>query len=208
MLSRLSVLFAALCLVGCSGDHKWASDADVARSTYVAAPPATITLITSINGRSGSGAHSAIIISGSQRVLFDPAGSWELQDGQAPERNDLHYGITPGALQSYLDFQSNGIFYVISQTVQVPIAVADQQIAAAVAFGSTPQAYCTHSTSTLMRTVPGFASLPVTFFPKVLAQSFGKMPGVKTQILQGPDGGAELGAANKIVNIGSVPVTN
>lgn len=208
MLSRLCPVVAALCLAGCSGDHKWASDADVARSTYVAGPPASITLITSINGRSGSGAHSAIIINGSQRVLFDPAGSWELQDGQAPERNDLHYGMTPGALQSYLEFQSNGIFYVISQTVQVPIEVADREIAAAAAFGSTPQAYCTHSTSTLMRTVPGFESLPVTFFPKVLAQHLGKMPGVQTQILQGPDGGAELGAANKIINAGPTTATN
>ncbi|MBI1170495.1 hypothetical protein GC209_03755 [bacterium] len=208
MLRSLLALAAAACLAGCSGDHKWASDADVARATYVAGPPASVTLITSINGRSGSGAHSALIINGSQRVLFDPAGSWELTGGQAPERNDLHYGMNPGALQSYLDFQAQGIFYVISQTLPVPLDVADREIAAAAAFGSTPEAFCTHSTSTILRQVPGLESLPVTFFPKALAKSFGKMPGVQSQILQGPDGGKELGAANQIVDMSSGSLTH
>ena len=80
------VMAVAAALSACAADQKFASDADVAAATYVAGPPASITLITSINGRSNAGAHSALVINGSQRVLYDPAGSWELSGGLAPER--------------------------------------------------------------------------------------------------------------------------
>lgn len=208
MLSRLFPLVAAAFLAGCAGDNKWASDADVARSTYVAGPPPSITLITSINGRSGAGAHSAILINGSQRVLYDPAGSWELSDGQAPERKDLHYGMNPPVLQSYYDFQAAGIFYVISQTKEVPLAVADQAIAKAVSLGSTAPTFCAHTTSTLLHATPGFESLGVTLFPEALAKSFAKLPGVQSKFIQGPDGGKELGDRNRIVKLDTAAATN
>jgi hypothetical protein len=108
-----------------------AAQAPLAYTPYVAEGPATITLITSINGRSNSGAHSALVINGSERVLYDPAGSWALMDGMAPERDDMHFGMFPAALDNYIAFQSNGIFYATEQTIVVPLAVADQAIAAA-----------------------------------------------------------------------------
>jgi len=54
---------------------------------------AEITLITSVNNRTGSGDHSALFISAGHRVLYDPAGSWH--SGQAPRRNDVVYGLSP-----------------------------------------------------------------------------------------------------------------
>ena len=185
MLGRILSLMALVGLSACATDHKWASDADVAKAAYVAGPPATLTLITSINERSGSGAHSALVINGSQRVLYDPAGSWELGGGQAPERDDLHYGMYPGALDNYLAFQSNAVFYVVEQTITVPLSVADQAIAAAVQQGATPQAYCTHSVSTVLRGVPGFESIGVTFFPKALSREFATLPGVVEARVEG-----------------------
>ena len=98
MLSRLICVAALALLTACGADNKWASDAEVAQARYVMGPPATITLITSINGRSGSGAHSALLINGSERVLYDAAGSWELAGGLAPERDDMHFGMFPAAL--------------------------------------------------------------------------------------------------------------
>lgn len=184
-------------LAACDADHKFASDAAVAKAAYVAGPPASITLITSINGRSGTGAHSALIINGSQRVLYDPAGSWELPDGFAPERNDLHYGMTPPVLDSYLNYQSEGIFYVTSQTLDVPLAEADQAIAAAVAQGSAPKAYCSRSVSSILRKLPGMDAVSVTFFPKALSRGFAKVPGVvETRI----DGTTEADTATAKTN--------
>lgn len=181
MLTRLLALVAFVFLSACGADHKWASDAEVAKARYVAGPPASITLLTSINDRSGEGSHSALIINGSQRVLFDPAGSWELPDGQAPERLDLHYGMTPPALASFVMFQSNGIFSAHLQTVVVPLDEADALIAAAAANGAVPKANCSRSISNLLRKTPRFSSIPVTWFPKSLARSFAKQPGVIQQ---------------------------
>ena len=178
MLSRLLALVAVVFLTACGADHKWASDAEVANARYVEGPPATITLITSINGRSGSGAHSALLINGSERVLYDPAGSWELTNGGAPERADLHYGMTPGALSSYMKFQSDGVFHVIAQTVIVSQSVADQAIAAAVAQGAAPKADCSNSISSILHKVPGFEAVPGTFFPKGLSRGMANVPGV------------------------------
>ena len=184
MLSRLLALLAFVFLSACGADHKWASDAEVANARYVAGPPATITLITSINGRSGAGAHSALLINGSERVLYDPAGSWELLNGGAPERADLHYGMTQAALASYLKFQSDGVFHVIIQTIQVPLSVADQAIAVSIAQGAAPKADCSNSVSTILHKVPGFESLPRTFFPKALSRGMAKLPGVQEDMME------------------------
>ena len=189
MLRCLFLLAVTAALAACSADHKFASDADVAAATYVAGPPSSITLITSINGRSGTGAHSALVINGSQRVLYDPAGSWELAGGLAPERNDLHFGMTPPVLQSYLNFQDEGIFHVVSQTVDVPQAVADQAIAAAEKQGAAPKAYCSSYVSAVLRQLPGFEGVPETFFPKALSRGFAKVPGVTEETIMGDESG-------------------
>jgi hypothetical protein len=185
MLRRLFPLVAVAFLAACGADHKWASDEEVARAAYSPGPPTSITLITSINGRTGSGAHSALLINGSQRVLYDPAGTWEVTNGLAPERNDLHYGMTPPVLESYRAFQSNGVFYVIELTKVVSQAEADQAIAAAIAKGAIPKAYCSNSISAVLHGLPGFESISSTYFPKALAREFARLPGVQRSIVEG-----------------------
>lgn len=185
MLTRFCVCVSLVVLAGCAGEHQAASQSPLAYTPYVAQGPATITLITSINGRSDAGAHSALVINGSERVLYDPAGSWELQDGVAPERDDMHYGMFPAALDSYIAFQSNGVFYATEQTVVVPLAVADQAIAEAKAQGSTAKALCGHSVSTVLAKLPGFESLSVAYFPKAIAREFAKLPGVVETRIEG-----------------------
>lgn len=208
MLRRLFPLVAVAFLAACGADHKWASDEEVARAVYAPGPPSSITLITSINGRTGSGAHSALLINGSQRVLYDPAGTWEVTNGLAPERNDLHYGMTPPVLEAYRAFQANGVFYVIEQTVLVSQAEADQAIAAAIEKGSIPKAYCSNSISTLLQGLPGFESLKTTFFPKALANEFAKLPGVQRSVVEGtisPDANVVRGVDS---TVGLPPRTN
>ncbi len=185
MLTRFCVCVSLVVLAGCAGEHQAASQSPLAYTPYVAQGPATITLITSINGRSDAGAHSALVINGSERVLYDPAGSWELQDGVAPERDDMHYGMFPAALDNYIAFQSNGVFYATEQTIVVPLAVADQAIAEAKAQGATPKALCGHSVSTVLAKLPGFESLNVAYFPKAIAREFAKLPGVVETRIEG-----------------------
>lgn len=188
LLTRLMLLAAVVGLSACTADHKWASDAEVAAARHIAPPPATITLITSVNNRSGEGAHSGLLISGSEKVLYDPAGSWELPAPWAPEREDLHYGMSDPALASYLTYQSGEKFRAVMQTIVVPVEVADAAIAAAIAEGSAGKAFCANTISHILRPLPGFEGLSTTMFPKALSRSFGALPGV-TEVMHTETGG-------------------
>jgi len=69
-------LIATLAVAACStAEPTWAPDAALASAHYVAPGPKTITLFTVVSTRSGSGAHSGLLINGSERVMFDPAGT-------------------------------------------------------------------------------------------------------------------------------------
>ena len=186
MFRLLPSLLALLLLVACTKDHIWASDADVARAHYTAPGPSTITLFTSINTRSKSGAHAGLMINGNERVLYDPAGSWE--NAAAPERGDLHYGMTPSMLADYVDYQGSGVFQRTEQTVVVTPQVAAAAMQAAIAYGSANKAQCTEAIATVLRQVPGFQSLPMTWFPKKMSHAFAALPGVQTEVRTANDG--------------------
>ncbi len=186
MLRFLPSLLALLLLVACTKDHIWASDAEVAQAHYVASGPTSITLFTSINTRTHSGAHAGLMINGSERVLYDPAGSWT--NPAAPERHDLHYGMTPTMLADYVDYQGSGVFQLTEQTLDVSPAVAAAITKAAMAYGSANKAECTEAIATILRPVPGFQSLPMTWFPKKMSAAFAALPGVQTQVKTSNDG--------------------
>ncbi len=184
MLRLISALLLALALSACA-ESLWATDDEVARATYVAGPPTEITLMTTINDRNGSGAHSALLINGSQRVLFDPAGTWS--HPTAPERNDVHFGMTDRMVNFYLDYHARDSadekFHVIEQKLLVSPAVAETILQAALSNGAVPKAHCASSIAGILRPVPGFGSLRQTMFPIKLAESFGELPGVTTRIV-------------------------
>ena len=101
---RRSLVLLALCaaLTACGApEPKWAPDADVAKARYVHSGPKSVTLYTVIHAQNGSGAHSGLMINGSQRIMFDPAGSWALP--KLAERNDVHFGITEKMKNFYID---------------------------------------------------------------------------------------------------------
>lgn len=190
MIRLLTGLLAMLMLVACTADHKFASDAEVARARYVDPNPSYITLFTSINARTQAGVHTALLINGTERVLYDPAGSWELP--QAPEREDMHYGMTPSILASYANFQGTKPFELVQQTLFVSPEIAEQIKQALIAHGSANKAACTNAVSQVLRDVPGMESLPFTLFPKKFSIAFGKLPGVQTRTITSLDGDLRL----------------
>lgn len=181
--------FLALCslvfLAACGGDGIYASSADVQRARFVAGPPTYLTLYTGINDRSGAGVHSALLVNASERVLFDPAGTWTSPD--APERGDVHFGMTDRMVNFYLDYHARDSateqFHVIEHTIAVSPEVAQKVMARVLAYGSVPKAHCALSISSVLRGVDGFESLPSTWFPKKLGKAFGELPGVSTRIV-------------------------
>ncbi len=185
MLKKILPLVTVLFLAACGADNNYASDAEVARAAFTNPEPASITLVTMINNRSGEGGHTGVIINGSQQVLWDPAGTWFHRT--APERLDLHYGFTNALRAIYYDYHARETFHLVIQEVPVTRALADQAIRAFAAQGAAPKAFCSNYTSKALRTVPGFETLPVSFFPRTTMRAFAKLPGVKTRKIYDDD---------------------
>lgn len=166
-------------LAACGADHKWANDEAVRQARYVANEPPSITLFTVIGIPRGEGGHSALMINGSQRVIYDPAGSWE--HPAIPERNDVLYGITPNFKNFYIDYHARQTYWVAEDTVPVTLAVADAAIRAVEAQGSANKSFCAVNTGQALRKVPGFAGAPTGFSPLKLRDWFLTLPGVQSK---------------------------
>jgi hypothetical protein len=88
----------------------------------------------------------------------------------------------------YVDFQGTAPFEVIQQTIFVTPEVAEQVRQTAISYGAANKAACTRAVSSVLRSVPGFESLPSTWFPKKLSRGFAALPGVITRKLTSLDG--------------------
>lgn len=183
MISFIRFLFGltvlGLVLSGCATGTPNADPATIAAVSYRNPGPKFMTLYTMVNNRSGSGAHSGLVISSSETILFDPAGSFYLKG--IPERDDVLYGISPGIEWAYKSAHARSSHHVVAQTVQLTPEQAQIAYQLAVQNGPVGQAFCTNATSSLIRKIPGFESVKTTFYPKKLSDQFGTLPGVKTE---------------------------
>lgn len=180
----LLCLIASLGLAACA-QPKWAPDEQVEAVRYVEGPPYYITLYTVVNKTSGSGAHSAILVNASERVIFDPAGTW--YHPKLPERNDVTFGMNDKALAFYIDYHTRKTYDTIEQKVFVSAEVAELVLQRVKNNGAVAKAMCTNATSAILSGVPGFEDLPRTFSPKRLSKAFGKLPGVTTRVITDDD---------------------
>ncbi len=185
-LRRLGVaLAAALTLAGCAAESVWAPDEAVARAAFRANVPPTVTLMTMISNTNGSGGHSALMIDGAQRVLFDPAGSWH--NPAVPERNDVLFGMTPAALDLYTDYHARETYHIVVQEVTVSPEVANSLIQQVQAYGAVPSAQCSLSISTILAGTPGFEGVNRNWFPARTMNQFEQIPGVRTSRIYDDD---------------------
>lgn len=178
-------LVAALVLAACGAEPKWAPQEQVDAARFVSDEPPSITLYTVVNKKTGSGAHSAILVNASERVIFDPAGTW--YHPLLPERNDVTFGMTDKAIAFYLDYHTRITYDTIEQKLFVSPEVAELMLARVKAYGAVAKGMCTNANSAILRGVPGFESLPQTLFPRKLANAFGRLPGVTTRVIVDDD---------------------
>lgn len=181
LIPRAFAGLALLALVGCGAGADMRPDASpevISSASYRHPGPTALTLYTMINNRSGAGAHTSLMINGSQRVIFDPAGTVRLS--AVPERGDVLYGITPGVADFYARAHARETYHVVIQTVEVPPEVAERALRLAVANGPVASAQCALSTAAILRQLPGFESVGSTWFPKRLMDDFADIPGVQT----------------------------
>lgn len=176
---RRAVLFGLpLALAGCGAQSVYAPDDVVARAAYVHDGPPSIALYTMKNTSNGDGAHSALLINASQRVIFDPAGS--LRHPEIPERNDVLFGVTPRVQEFFEGYHARETYYVVRMTKTVPAEVAEQCFRLALAAGPVPRPLCTQSISRILSQLPGFERISVALLPDRLHDRFATLPGVET----------------------------
>ena len=181
MKRRTFMLSAPLGLAACgvvTREEIIAPQSAIDRVAYVEPGPKSLTLVTMKNVGSGNGAHSGLLINASQRVLWDPAGTFG--HSSIPERNDVHFGVNPQIYQLYLSFHSRETYYTFIQEVEVSPEVAEMALQRAIANGPTPKAACTLHTSSMLAGLPGFSNLRRTFFPNNLSDAFAEIPGVRS----------------------------
>lgn len=197
-MTRLFLVLAAVAaLAGCgakNADYVQPS-ADMATGHYVAGGPPSLTLITIRANDTGKGAHTALLINGSEQVIFDPAGSF--RHAQIRREGDVLIGISPAFWQGYISMHARATHHVDTQTVIVSPEVAEKALALAYQRGAVPAAYCARSTSSLLQQLPGFEGIRTHWFPTELEENFTAVTGVKPSSYYEdymPEGGLPAGA--------------
>lgn len=171
----LGCLALVLVVAGCTKPRVYADDAAVSRASYSHSGPPSLTLYTMVNNRTGNGAHSALLINASERVIFDPAGSFHSE--ATPERHDVLFGITPGMELGYRSAHARSTYHVVSQTIDVSAQQAQIAYQLALQSGPVMDAFCASSISELLSQVPGFESITGTMSPNKLSRQFETIPG-------------------------------
>jgi len=170
------VLLMPLALAACGAEKVYAPEAEVQQAIYRHDAPPSITVLTVVSNSNGSGGHSALLINGSQRLIFDPAGTWH--HPQIPERNDVHYGMKDAAVQFYKEYHSRVTWHTVSQEIPVSAEVAEMALRAVQEYGAVSKAYCTKANTDILKGLPGFEGVPSTFYPVKLMNYVDGLPNV------------------------------
>ena len=163
-------------LAGCASEVG-SSPAEVAAARYATEEAPYVSVLTMVYQRSGRAAHSALLINGSQRVLYDPAGTFQHPD--LTERGDIHYGVTDRMLDYYLRYHARFSHFVHEQRIYVSGEVAEATLRRAVAQGPSPKMWCNIHVTKVLNDVGAFGRLRSSFYPEKLRRQIARLPGVR-----------------------------
>ena len=184
-LTAVLLLGLSLFAAGCAGNSGTALPAEISAAAAHLPAPASVSLITMVNDRTEFGEHSALLINGSQQIIYDPAGSF--RHSQLPRRDDVVYGITPRYADYYNSYHARFGYYVKVQTLEISREQADAMIAAAQAKGHVPKLFCATAISDVLNDFPQFADIPVTVFPGAIMKRVARIEAVDTTIIREDD---------------------
>ena len=181
-------LAVASLLTACANDQSPdAAPEQVAAVAFREGGPKSLTVMTMVNNRTGSGGHTALLVKGSQTVIFDPAGSF--RDERLTERGDVLYGMSPAWVNAYKSAHARSTYHVVSQEIPVTAAQAEQALRLVMTNGSVPGAYCANATTGILSQVDGFSGIQQTFYPVRLMEQVATLPGVRTTKVYENDNG-------------------
>jgi hypothetical protein len=125
------------------------------------------------------------MISGSERVIFDPAGTW--YHPQLPERGDAHYGIRDNVVDFFIDAHARSTFRVVRHDLVVSPQAAEAALQQVRNYGTVGPAFCSNAISDVLKNTPGFESVSRSFFPKAIMRDFAALPGVTERVYRDDD---------------------
>lgn len=163
------------CAAGSAND---ATPEQVVRAAYIPSGPPSLTLMTVVNNSTGAGGHSSLLVSASQQVIFDPAGSFRHE--KVAQRADVLYGMSPAWVAAYKSAHARDTYHIVSQKIELTPAQAEQALQLVETNGSVPSAFCANATSSILRRVQGFEDIDVTFYPVKLMDQIAARPDVVT----------------------------
>jgi len=162
---RLRLTVALLFIILTGSDVVGQTQAGNDRKSSFSVQP-SISLITVINNENSRGGHSSLIIRGSETVVFDPAG--RIRSKQIKEKGDVLYGINEDIEKIYLSIHARVSYHVVKQTILVSETIAEQALTLAKNNGPVAPALCARAVSLLLKKLPGFEGITVTYFPEKL----------------------------------------
>ena len=181
-LSRRAVLLGAPALLAACSTKPVVFDdeATVRAVAYTHPGPKYLAVMTSYNVGTDNGAHTALIINASQRVIFDPAG--DFKHSRIPEQHDVLYGGTPAMVRGFVDCHTRQTFWTSVHTKTVSAQSAERAFAMARSMGPQPDGACTTSTSSILEKLPEFQGyVKRVFFPNKLADLLDNVPGIERE---------------------------
>ena len=152
-----------------------ARDADLLR--YRHPGRATVTLITVLSKRAGSGGHSALIVNGEHRVIFDLEGS--LSYSSLAVSGDVIYGANPAVVESFIGYHTRNTDDTVTETLDIADAVASDLLIRVMLYKTVMRSFGTQSVGAPSRSTPGFGGMGPMFPSKNLMESFATQPGVR-----------------------------
>jgi hypothetical protein len=180
-MKRLLIAVAALAiLAGCVRNPEVYTPEQLNYQAYRQPGPSTLTLYTVINANTGAGAHTALAVNGSERVLFDPAGSFKATD--VIRSGDVIYGFTPAIEDAFMGKHARTRYIVEKHEFAVSPAVAEEALQKVKANGPVGAAFCAQSTSSILTTLPGFKAISPTFYPKQLKAQVVELTGARAEV--------------------------
>lgn len=165
-------------LTACTTNKTTATPAEVMAARHVEATPPFVALLTMVNSKSGAGEHSALVINGSQMVIYDPAGSFREDRVGLVRAEDVLYGVRPELVSYYNSYHARNGYFVRMQQLDISAAEAEQLIAGAQARGAVPQLTCGIAVSDILNDLPRFSNIRTTIAPGGVMRRFGQIDGV------------------------------
>lgn len=173
------LLVVAVTLAGCAGMLRSLDPAEREAARYVSDTPPEIALFTVI--LADRGVHSALMVNGDHRVVYDPAGGWRDRDGLSD--GDLRYAMTPPRLARYLNYNTRRGRQVIIHRRPVPPEVANRAIEVLEEQRPFPSGFCSFATGRVLAALPGFEGITRTFAPRALMRAFAAQGDSRVEIL-------------------------